>query len=61
MIPEDVINGVTWLQFIPSVLKFMNVLTLGAIGFVVVIVLTLLFGRVYCSSVCPYSTVLLEH
>jgi len=53
MIPEDVINGVTWLQFIPSVLKFMNVLTLGAIGFVVVIVLTLLFGRVYCSSVCP--------
>ena len=53
MIPEDVINGVTWLQFIPSVLKFMNVLTLGAIGFVVVIVLTLLFGRVYCSSICP--------
>ncbi len=53
MIPEDIINGVTWLQFIPSVLKFLNVFTLGAIGFVVVIVLSLIFGRVYCSSVCP--------
>lgn len=53
MIPEDIINGVTWLQFIPSLLKFLNIFTLGAIGFVVVIVLSLLFGRVYCSSVCP--------
>ncbi len=53
LIPEEVINGITWLQFIPSVLKFINVLSISAIGFLVVIVLTLLFGRVYCSSVCP--------
>lgn len=53
IIPEDIINGITWLQFIPSILKFINVLSISAIGFLVVLVLTLLFGRVYCSSVCP--------
>ncbi len=53
IIPEDIINGITWLQFIPSILKFINVLSISAVGFLVVIVLTLLFGRVYCSSVCP--------
>lgn len=53
IIPEDIINGITWLQFIPSILKFINVLSISAIGFLVVLILTLLFGRVYCSSVCP--------
>ena len=53
MIPIEIINGITWLQFVPSVLKFINILSISAIGFFVVIVLTLLFGRVYCSSVCP--------
>ena len=53
IIPIEIINGITWLQFVPSVLKFINILSISAIGFFVVIVLTLLFGRVYCSSVCP--------
>ncbi|MEA1897540.1 MAG: 4Fe-4S binding protein, partial [Bacteroidota bacterium] len=53
ILPEDLINTVTWLQFIPSVLKFINVFTLGAAGFIVVVILTLLFGRVYCSAICP--------
>ena len=53
ILPEGLINTVTWLQFIPSVLKFINVFTLGAAGFIVVIILTLLFGRVYCSAICP--------
>lgn len=57
IIPESAINTVTWLQFIPSLLKFFNVFTLGAAGFLVVIVLTLVFGRVYCSSVCPLGIV----
>ena len=53
LIPVELINGITWLQFVPSVLKFINIFSISAVGFLVVIVLTLLFGRVYCSSVCP--------
>jgi len=53
ILPEDLINTITWLQFIPSLLKFINVFTLGAAGFIVVVILTLLFGRVYCSTICP--------
>ncbi|TVQ66178.1 MAG: 4Fe-4S dicluster domain-containing protein [Balneolaceae bacterium] len=47
------INGVTWIQFVPSLLKFLNVLGLLALGFLAVLIATLLFGRVYCSTVCP--------
>jgi len=42
-----------YLQFIPSLLKFLSVFSLATIGFIVIIILTLLFGRVYCSSICP--------
>jgi len=47
---------IVYLQFIPSVLKFLSLLSISALGFLVVIVLTLLFGRVYCSSICPMGT-----
>ncbi len=50
-------RNLTWLQFIPSLLKFLQTLghglALTAYGFVVVLLLTLLFGRVYCSYLCP--------
>ena len=42
-----------YLQFIPSLLKFLTLGSITAIGFFVVILLTLLFGRVYCSTICP--------
>ncbi len=42
-----------YLQFIPSLLKFISVSTIAGFGFIIVIILTLLFGRVYCSSICP--------
>ena len=48
--------AITYLQFIPSLLKFLGLLSISAIGFIVVIVLTVLFGRVYCSSICPMGT-----
>ena len=47
---------ITYLQFIPSLLKFIDVFNLAATGFIVVFILTLLFGRVYCSSICPLGT-----
>ena len=44
----------SYFQFTPSLLKF--ILTTGifsSLGFLIVIVLTFLFGRVYCSFLCP--------
>ncbi len=43
-------------QFVPSAVKFFNLFALVSIGFIVVIVLTFLFGRVYCSTICPLGT-----
>ena len=42
-----------YLQFIPSFLSFINTGVLAGLGFFIVLVLTLVFGRVYCSSICP--------
>lgn len=47
---------ILFLEFVPSFFKFLNLFSLGAIGFIVVLFLTLLFGRVYCSSICPLGT-----
>ncbi|HPI70950.1 MAG TPA: 4Fe-4S binding protein, partial [Tenuifilaceae bacterium] len=47
------INGLLYLQFIPSLLKFLKVGGLIATGFIVVLLLTFLFGRAYCSFLCP--------
>ena len=44
---------ITPLQFIPAILKLVGAVTLGVIGLLAVVVLTVLFGRVYCSTICP--------
>ncbi len=49
-------NGVTYLQFLPSLLKLTQAAGLAAGGFLVVLLLTALLGRVYCSSICPLGT-----
>ena len=41
-------HAVLHLQFVPSVIQFMATLAPVALGFVVIIILTLLFGRIYC-------------
>ncbi len=51
--PPGFITGTLYLQFVPSLLKFLTVFSVIAAGFIVVLVLTLLFGRVYCSTICP--------
>ncbi len=45
-----------YLQFVPSLLKFAIAGGAAAAGFLAVLVLTLLFGRVYCSTICPLGT-----
>lgn len=44
------------LQFVPSFLLFLGTLEAAALGFAFVLILTLLFGRIYCSTVCPLGT-----
>jgi len=44
---------VLYLQFVPSLLQFLDNAAMGTSGFILVLILTLLFGRVYCSFVCP--------
>ena len=56
LVPPSVSSGVLAFQFIPSVLKFIALTGLAAGGFIIVLVLTALFGRVYCSSLCPLGT-----
>lgn len=53
IIPADYINTLLFLQFIPSIIKFCNLESLMAGGFLVVLVLTFLTGRTYCSFLCP--------
>lgn len=54
--PQEAVRGLLYLQFVPSLLRFLDAAAAGAAGFVVVLILTVLFGRVYCSFVCPLGT-----
>jgi polyferredoxin len=49
-------SGILFFQFVPSIIKFIHLLGLIFIGFIIVLILTLLFGRVYCSFLCPLGT-----
>ncbi len=53
LLPEKIISGIVFLQFIPSLLKFINLVSITIFGFIIVSLLTFLFGRVYCSTICP--------
>jgi len=52
-LPENGYDFVAYLQFIPSLLKFSLFTSLATAGFIFVILFTLMFGRVYCSFLCP--------
>ena len=46
----------THLQFVPSVILFISTGALISLAFLFILLLTLLFGRVYCSTLCPMGT-----
>ena len=53
-IGEATYSKILWLQFVPSLLNFTQTLSLVAAGgFLVVLLLTWLTGRLYCSTICP--------
>jgi ferredoxin len=53
MVPQKFFAPLLYLQFIPSLLKYVIAGAVTATGFIVVIALTLLTGRTYCSFLCP--------
>jgi ferredoxin len=53
IIPENWISAALFLQFTPSLLKFINLPVVASIGFLIVLLLTLATGRSYCSFLCP--------
>jgi polyferredoxin len=57
LIPAEYFEYITFLQFVPSLIKFLSWTTPFAIGFIIILIITLLFGRVYCSTVCPLGTI----
>ena len=53
VIPSKFYNILLSLQFIPSLLKFYDLKTILAGGFIAIIILTFITGRTYCSFLCP--------
>jgi ferredoxin len=53
LIPGDYIDKLTILQFVPSLVNFYHLKTIAAAGFILILLLTLLTGRTYCSFLCP--------
>lgn len=53
LVPEKFINYLLFLQFIPSLIKYIDIKTMAAGGFMIILLLTLLSGRTFCSFLCP--------
>jgi len=53
LIPADYLNPFMFVQLIPSFVKFYHLKTIAASGFILVLVLTFISGRTYCSFLCP--------
>jgi ferredoxin-type protein NapF len=56
IIPTGYFSTVLFFQFIPSANKFISVGVAAALGFTIVLVLTIVSGRIYCSFLCPLGT-----
>ena len=52
-IPSNYTNVLLFLQFTPSFLKFLDLKSIAVSGFIIVLILTFLSGRTYCSFLCP--------
>ncbi len=50
---KEVYQWAVSLQFVPTLLKTITVTGAASFGFIVVLLLTIFFGRVYCSVLCP--------
>lgn len=57
LIPTVWADRILFLQFVPSLISFLTVMAVAATGFIFILVLTALFGRVYCSAICPLGVI----
>jgi ferredoxin-type protein NapF len=53
LLGDKAFGPILYLQFVPSFLKFVVAGVVASTGFIVVLVLTALTGRTYCSFLCP--------
>ena len=53
LIPTGSYNTILFFQFIPSLIKFIHIGSILAAGFIIILLLTLITGRSYCSYLCP--------
>jgi ferredoxin len=56
IISIELYDYILFLQFVPSIVNFIDIIAIASIGFIIVLILVVLFGRVYCSSICPVGT-----
>lgn len=56
LIPPVFSDSILFIQFVPSVINFLDSPALIASGFIIDLFTVILWGRVYCSSVCPIGT-----
>ena len=52
-IPLKSYDYILYPQFVPSLINFLKGITFITSGFIMIVLLSLLFGRVYCSFICP--------
>lgn len=55
-VPVAMIDYLLYLQFTPSLIDFILSISFTGAGFIFILILTILFGRVYCSALCPLGT-----
>ena len=56
LLPVDIFSVILYFQFLPSLIEFISHPEFAFKGFILILIFTLLFGRVYCSSICPLGT-----
>ncbi|AFN74885.1 ferredoxin-type protein [Melioribacter roseus P3M-2] len=52
-VSSHLFNTILFFQFVPSLLKSILLFSFTSAGFIIIILLTVLFGRIYCSTICP--------
>jgi polyferredoxin len=52
-LPSHWYKAITWFQFVPSAREFFITFGVLSAGFIIIILLSLIVGRVYCSVICP--------
>jgi len=53
IISIGLIDAIVYLQFTPSLIKFINLLSFSVFGFLIITLSSFIIGRFYCSAICP--------